>query len=227
MIPKKVEEFLKDELIARPPTSILDGLGMTSESLHLVTQSDFALLIGLISDQSVKSSVAWNLPLKLKSRIGAKRFTPAWLATHQTDVINAIKEKPALHRFPTTIAKYICSAAKYVEDTFPENSSTFLKHYVDFEKSMKMAESITGISKKKAGLLCLIIQLDKGIQQTGIENSSALIDVHVRNFFTTYGIANKEHAIQMAADDFFRSVWPQNPALVSTVIWHLEKVKKD
>ena len=80
----------------------------------LLAQEPMALLIGFALDQQVPVQTAFAGPLKIKQRVGT--LDAHTLAT--TDLEPAFSEKPAVHRFPGTMARRVQDLATFVEDEY-------------------------------------------------------------------------------------------------------------
>jgi uncharacterized HhH-GPD family protein len=93
-----------------------DALHFTGndEANALLAQEPMALLIGFALDQQVPVQTAFAGPLKIKQRVGT--LDAHTLAT--TDLEPAFREKPAVHRFPGTMAKRVQDLATFVEEEY-------------------------------------------------------------------------------------------------------------
>ena len=94
-------------------TSALHFTG-NDEADALLAQEPMALLIGFALDQQVTVPTAFSGPLKIKQRVGT--LDPHTLAT--TDLEPAFREKPAVHRFPGTMAKRVQDLATVVDEDY-------------------------------------------------------------------------------------------------------------
>jgi|GEM_PF-3044753 len=95
--------------------NLFKGELLGSSEKALISTNMNAFLFGLISDQSVKAELAWSLSYRLQERLGyfdLKRMLSE-LDTSKLETI--IKEKPALHRYPANVAKYLYSACELIE----------------------------------------------------------------------------------------------------------------
>lgn len=120
--------------------NIFKGNLLGSKEKDLIMNNKNAFLIGLISDQSVKAELAWSLPFRLKERLGyfdVKRIitesTPEMLTT-------LIKEKPALHRYPANIAKYIYSACELLIKEYGGDANNIWNNNVKASEIIKRLE---------------------------------------------------------------------------------------
>src|SRR5438067_10908235 len=87
-------------------TTVPDRLHFTGddEADALLATEPFALLVGFAIDQQVPVQTAFTGPLKLKRRLGT--LDPgAIAATDPARLDEIFREKPAIHRFPGTMAE--------------------------------------------------------------------------------------------------------------------------
>src|SRR5205809_5282319 len=83
-----------------------DALHFTGndEADELLAREPLALLIGFALDQQVPVQTAFSGPLKIKQRLGtldARKIA----STDPAKIEAAFREKPAVHRFPGTMAR--------------------------------------------------------------------------------------------------------------------------
>src|SRR3989440_12889017 len=84
------------------------------EANKLLAEDPFALLVGLALDQQVTVQQAFQGPLRIKQRVGT--LDPSTLA--RTDLEPAFREKPAVHRFPGSMAARVQDLAAVVADEY-------------------------------------------------------------------------------------------------------------
>ena len=83
------------------------------EACRLIATDPFAFLVGFALDQQITVQQAFAGPLRIKQRVGT--LDPATLAV--TDLEPFFKEKPAVHRFPGSMARRVQDlAATIVEE---------------------------------------------------------------------------------------------------------------
>lgn len=93
------------------------------EANELIATEPLALLIGFVLDQQVPVPTAFSGPLKLKQRLG--RLDAAELAGLDPDRLDAIfREKPAIHRFPGSMAKRVQELAAVVAEDYGGDASS-------------------------------------------------------------------------------------------------------
>ena len=87
------------------------------EADTLLAADPFALLVGFALDQQVPVPTAFTGPLKLKQRLGT--LEPGRIAkTDPAKLEAAFREKPAIHRFPGTMAQRVQDLAAHVVDEY-------------------------------------------------------------------------------------------------------------
>jgi uncharacterized HhH-GPD family protein len=84
------------------------------EANALIATDAFALLVGFALDQQITVQQAFLGPLRIKQRLGT--LEPKTLA--ETDLEPVFKEKPAVHRFPGSMARRVQDLAAYVVEEY-------------------------------------------------------------------------------------------------------------
>jgi len=82
------------------------------EACRLLADDPFALLVGFALDQQVTVQQAFLGPLRLKERLGT--LDP--LAVASSNLEPLFREKPAIHRFPGSMAQRVQDLAETVAD---------------------------------------------------------------------------------------------------------------
>src|SRR6266516_1633803 len=100
------------------------------EADRLIADEPFALLMGFALDQQVPVPTAFSGPLKLKQRLGT--LDPGKIAaTDPARVIEAFREKPAIHRFPGSMAERVQQLARVVEEQYGGDASRLWNEAAD------------------------------------------------------------------------------------------------
>lgn len=86
----------------------------SDEANALLASNPMALLIGFALDQQVSVQKAFAGPLALRERLGA--IDAATLASADLEPI--FREKPAIHRFPGSMAKRVHELAMHIRDRY-------------------------------------------------------------------------------------------------------------
>ncbi len=89
------------------------------EACALIARDPFAFLVGFALDQQITVQQAFAGPLRIKQRVGT--LDPRTLAG--TDLEPVFKEKPAVHRFPGSMACRVQDLAAYVVEEYDGDAS--------------------------------------------------------------------------------------------------------
>jgi uncharacterized HhH-GPD family protein len=91
----------------------------SDEANALIAADPFALLVGFALDQQITVQQAFLGPLRIKQRVGT--LDPKALAG--MDLEPTFKEKPAVHRFPGSMARRVQDLAAYVVEEYDGDAS--------------------------------------------------------------------------------------------------------
>src|SRR3954462_10990734 len=84
---------------------------------ELLDSNPFALLVGMVLDQQIPLEEAFAGPKKIADRMGA--VDARQIADYDQDKFAALcSERPAVHRFPGSMAKRIQALAQIIVDRF-------------------------------------------------------------------------------------------------------------
>jgi uncharacterized HhH-GPD family protein len=96
-----------------------DALHFTgnAEADKLIAAEPLALLVGFVLDQQVTVPTAFAGPQKLKERIGALDAA-AIASMDPTELETVFREKPAIHRFPGSMARRVQELCAVIVDEY-------------------------------------------------------------------------------------------------------------
>ena len=155
-------------------TSALHFTG-NDEANALLAQEPMALLIGFALDQQVPVPTAFSGPLKIKQRIGS--LDAHTLAT--TDLEPAFREKPAVHRFPGTMAKRVQDLAAVVQEDYGGRAERVWTDAKDGADLRKRIGALPGFGEMKIKALGSVLAKRLGVEaaQDLVPNHPTLGDV--------------------------------------------------
>ena len=204
------EKTIKDDF------NIFKGDLLEREACSFVTSNMNAFLFGLISDSSVKAEIAWSLPYRLKERL--HHFDLNKIANMDIDELTGIiKEKPALHRYPLNIAKYLKAAAELLISKYESNASNIWANGASAAEIVSRLEEFKGISHKKAALGSLLLVRDLGIDIKDKENINIAYDIHIRRICLRAGFCSQDtiEDVTMAG----KRLLPEFPGRLTSSFW--------
>src|SRR5437867_12118807 len=118
------------------------------EADRLLAAEPLALLIGFALDQQVPVQTAFAGPLKLKQRLGTLDAA-AIAATDPAKLEVAFREKPAIHRFPGTMAQRVQDLAAVVVEDYDGDAARVWREAADGADLRRRIESLPGFGKMK------------------------------------------------------------------------------
>lgn len=127
-----------------------------------------ALLIGFVLDQQVPLQKAFSGPAELQRRIGT--LDAASIAGMDPEALaTAFSERPALHRFPGTMAQRTQALAAFVAETYDGDVSRAWTEAADGRDLERRLLALPGIGEMKAKTLIAILGRRFGVRPPGWE----------------------------------------------------------
>jgi uncharacterized HhH-GPD family protein len=177
-------------------TSALHFTG-NDEADALLASDPMALLIGFALDQQVTVPTAFTGPLKIKQRVGT--LDAHTLAT--TDLEPAFREKPAVHRFPGTMAKRVQDLAAVVDEDYDGHAERIWTDAADGADLRRRISSLPGFGDMKITSLGAVLakRLDVAAAQDLVPNHPTLGDVDSPQALEDYQAKKRAHKAEMRA----------------------------
>ena len=127
----------------------------------LLLEDPFALLLGLLLDQQVPMEWAFRSPARLRERMEAAEpnsFSPEGLAAlDEEDVIALFAEKPALHRYPKSMAKRAHGVARILVDEYGGDAATLWQTADDGAELYRRLRTLPGYGEEKAKIFVALL----------------------------------------------------------------------
>ena len=170
------------------------------EADALLAQEPMALLIGFALDQQVPVPTAFTGPLKLKQRLGTldagriARTDPGTLEA-------AFREKPAIHRFPGTMAKRIQDLSAFVEGRYDGRAERLWTEARDSDDLRRRIEEMPGFGEMKVEALGSVLAKRFGVQVAEglVPGHPTLGDVDSAEALTSYQAAKRAYKASLKA----------------------------
>ena len=177
-------------------TSALHFTG-NQEADALLASDPMALLIGFALDQQVTVPTAFSGPLKIKQRLGT--LDAHTLAT--TDLEPAFREKPAVHRFPGTMAKRVQDLAAVVDEDYGGHAERIWAEASDGADLRKRISSLPGFGEMKIKSLGAVLakRFDVAVAQDLVPNHPTLGDVDSPQALEEYQAKKRAHKASLRA----------------------------
>jgi uncharacterized HhH-GPD family protein len=148
--------------------TILTPFTGDDEADRLLSTDGFALLTGMLLDQQVPMEWAFRGPSELKRRLGSLDATT--IAAMDPDaLVAAFVEKPALHRYPASMAKRVHELAAFIVERYDGKPDRIWKGVRDPAELLQRLEELPGYGKQKAGIFLAILGKRLGAAPAGWE----------------------------------------------------------
>src|ERR687887_1410719 len=142
------------------------------EANRLLAVDPFALLVGFALDQQITVQHAFAGPLRIKQRVGT--LDPKTLA--HTDLEPVFREKPAVHRFPGSMAKRVQELAAVVEEEYGGHAERVWTEATDGADLRRRLAALPGFGEMKIKALGAVLakRFDVAVESRSEEHTSEL-----------------------------------------------------
>ena len=164
------------------------------EADELIAHDPLALLIGFALDQQVPAQTAFSGPLKLQQRLG--RLDAAEVAGLESDRLQeAFREKPAVHRFPGTMATRVQELCRAVVSDYAGDASRVWTEAADAADLRSRIEALPGFGAMKVTALGSVLAKRFGVDvaQELVPNHPTLGDVDSNEARERYQAAKRAY----------------------------------
>jgi uncharacterized HhH-GPD family protein len=141
----------------------------SDEANALIADDSMALLIGFALDQQVSVQKAFAGPLALQERLGA--IDAATLA--EADLEPLFREKPAIHRFPGSMAQRVHGLAVHIRDEYDGDAARVWTDAADASELRVNLEALPGFGEMKVKALSAVLA-----KRFGVKAAKKLVPPH-------------------------------------------------
>ncbi|MEO8743701.1 MAG: HhH-GPD-type base excision DNA repair protein [Candidatus Dormiibacterota bacterium] len=139
---------------------------------RLLETDPLALLIGLVLDQQVKMEKAFAGPYELKRRLGY--LDARKIANMDPDKLSAVfRERPALHRFPGSMAKRVQALCQVVVSDYGGDAGAVWTQARDGDDLAARIKKLPGFGDMKVKILVAVLAKKFGVKPRGWEKHAA------------------------------------------------------
>lgn len=166
---------------ARPggARGIIGGMDVTlhlaqdPEADELLGRSALAALVGMLLDQQVPMEWAFKGPRTIADRLGADDLDAHDIAAQDPDAFVALlSEKPAVHRYPGSMAKRIQQLCQYLVERYDGDAELVWKGVDDGRELLRRLEDLPGFGKQKAQIFLALLGKQLGVHPTGWQEAA-------------------------------------------------------
>jgi uncharacterized HhH-GPD family protein len=167
------------------------------EANRLLADDPFALLVGFALDQQITVQQAFLGPLRLKQRLGT--LEPRAVAG--ADLEPLFRQKPAIHRFPGSMAERVRELAATVEEQYGGDAARLWTQAADGADLRSRISALPGFGEMKIKALGSVLakRFDVAVAQDLVPGHPTLGDVDSAQALADYQAAKKAHKAQWLA----------------------------
>ena len=141
----------------------------SDEANALIASDPMALLIGFALDQQVPVQKAFSGPLALRERVGTLDAS----ALADADLEPAFRKRPAIHRFPGSMAQRVRDLAVHIRDEYDGDAARVWTDAADSAALRANLEALPGFGEMKVKALGAVLA-----KRFAIEAAAALVPPH-------------------------------------------------
>ena len=141
----------------------------SDEANSLIASDPMALLVGFVLDQRVTVQKAFAGPLVLRERLGT--FDAATLAS--ADLEPVFRTKPALHRYPGSMARRVHDLAVHVRDRYDGDAARVWTDAADSDALRANLIALPGFGEMKVKALGAVLA-----KRFGVDAARDLVPSH-------------------------------------------------
>jgi uncharacterized HhH-GPD family protein len=135
----------------------------SDEANELIAREPLALLIGFVLDQQVTVQSAFTGPLKIKQRLGT--LDAGEIASTDPDRLEeAFRQRPAIHRFPGSMAARIRDLCALVEAEYGGDAARLWTEAADGRELRRRIGELPGFGEMKVKTLGAVLAKRFGVE---------------------------------------------------------------
>ena len=136
---------------------------------RLVNNDPLALLLGMLLDQQIPMEWAFMGPHRLVERLGAELDAYDISEREPHDFAALVRAKPALHRFPGSMAQRMQALCRHVADHYGGDAGAVWGDAENGEQLFRRLRDLPGYGDEKARILTAVLAKRFGVRPEGWE----------------------------------------------------------
>ncbi|MGW5420120.1 HhH-GPD-type base excision DNA repair protein [Streptomyces sp. NPDC003943] len=150
------------------PTRPTIHLAQQPDADALLARSPLAALVGMLLDQQVPMEWAFSGPYTIATRMGRDDLDAGEIAARDPETFAALlSEKPAVHRYPGSMAKRIQQLCRFLVDEYGGDAEAVWRDAADGRDLLARLEALPGFGKQKAQIFLALLGKQYGVHPKG------------------------------------------------------------
>ena len=134
----------------------------------LLGRSPLAALVGMLLDQQVPMEWAFAGPYTIVRRMGTDDLDAHEIASYDPEAFAALlSTKPAVHRYPGSMAKRIQQLCQYLVEHYDGDASGVWEGVTDGGELLKRLNDLPGFGTQKAQIFLALLGKQLGVRPKG------------------------------------------------------------
>ena len=147
-------------------------LAQDAEADRLLSDNPLALLIGMVLDQQIPLEKAFSSPAELARRMG-RPLRAADIAAMDPDALTMLfKERPALHRFPGSMAARVQEVCRVIAEDYGGQAENIWTSAASGAELFGRVNNLPGFGVHKARIFVALLGKQLGVQPDGWQAAS-------------------------------------------------------
>ena len=144
------------------------------EANRLLAAEPLAALLGMLLDQQVTMEWAFGAPLLLKQRLGAEHLEAGAIAAMDPEALELVfRDKPALHRYPASMAKRAHDLCGHIVERYDGRTEAIWADATSGEELLARVQALPGFGKDKSRIFVGMLGKRLGVRPAGWEQVAA------------------------------------------------------
>jgi uncharacterized HhH-GPD family protein len=140
---------------------------------QLLTDDPLALVIAMVLDQQVPMERAFSSPFDLRERLG-RPLDAAALASMDPEALAAVfSERPALHRFPKSMAGRVQAVCGVIVDSYAGDAAAIWTSAADGRELLDNVKALPGFGEQKSKIFIALLGKQLGVRPPGWEKAAS------------------------------------------------------
>jgi uncharacterized HhH-GPD family protein len=168
----------------------------SDEANELIASDPLALLVGFALDQQITVQKAFEGPLVIRQRLGG--LDAATLAS--ADLESVFREKPAIHRYPGSMAKRVHDLAVHVRDRYDGDAARVWGEAASSDELRANLKALPGFGEMKVKALGAVLAKQFGVEAARdlVPSHPTLGDVDSPQALADYQAGKRAHKAELA-----------------------------
>lgn len=143
-------------------------LAQQPEADALLGRSPLAALVGMLLDQQVPMEWAFSGPYTIAVRLGGDDLDARQIAAYDPEAFAALlSEKPAVHRYPGSMAGRVQQLCHYLVDHYDGDPTTIWREVATGAEVLERLNALPGFGKQKSQIFLALLGKQFDVRPTG------------------------------------------------------------